>query len=76
MAKNTLNAHEQYELLVGEIGIEHQTALYELRLWQILSIIRGYRHKEHTAWRMTRWQTWWILQGLGAKSISEPEDLL
>ena len=61
---------------MGEIGINHHTALYDLKLWQILSIIRGYRRKELGAWRTARWQTWLILCGMGAKDLHSPDDLL
>lgn len=34
-----------YELLVGEIGIDHHSFLYELRFYQVRRIIRGYRRR-------------------------------
>ena len=34
-----------YELLVGEIGIDHHTFLYELKFYQVRRIIRGYRRR-------------------------------
>ena len=60
---------------MGEIGIDHHTALYELKQWQIIAIINGYRKREHGAWRMTRWQTWLILCAMGDKDHARPEDL-
>lgn len=54
---------------MGEIGVDRHTFLYELKHWEILSIIRGYRRRAHTAWETTRWQTFLIAKMLGAKDI-------
>lgn len=34
-----------YQLFVGEIGFPRQEFLYELRWWEVNSIIRGYRKR-------------------------------
>ena len=34
-----------YELIVGEIGIDHHTFLYDLKFYQVRRIIRGYRRR-------------------------------
>jgi hypothetical protein len=60
---------------VGEIGYNRNEFLYDLKLWEIRSIIRGYRMRERTIWDSTRWQTWLILCGMGSKSLYEPTDL-
>lgn len=60
---------------MGEIGIDRLTFLYELRLWEINAIVKGYRKRAHTQWESTRWQTFCILCSLGAK-LSSPRDLL
>ena len=38
-----MTAHELFQLLVGEIGIERNVFYYELRWWEVKSIVRGYR---------------------------------
>lgn len=64
-----------YSILVGEIGIDRHEFLYELHLWEIRSILAGYRRRERVQWETTRWQTWCILNALGAK-IHSFSDLL
>jgi len=59
---------------VGQIGIDRQEFLYGLALWEIRSIIRGYRKRERTAWETARWQTFLILTAMGSK-VSQPTDL-
>jgi hypothetical protein len=62
---------------VGEVCIPRSEFLYELRLWEINAIIRGYRRRAHTLWEATRWQTFCIVQALGAgKDFSRPSDLM
>jgi len=60
---------------VGEIGIKREDALYALKIWEILSIISGYRKRGIESWKRTRWQTFLILSALGSK-LSTPEELL
>ena len=60
---------------MGEVGIDRLTFLYELRLWEINAIVKGYRRRAYTQWESTRWQTFCILCSLGAK-LSSPRDLL
>lgn len=64
-----------YSILVGEIGIDRHELLYELRLWEIRSILSGYRRRDRVQWETIRWQTWCILNALGAK-IHSLADLL
>ena len=33
-------------MLVGEIGIERRAFLYDLRYWEVLRIIKGYRRRD------------------------------
>lgn len=56
-----MTAHQAYELVVGEIGIDRKEFLYDLKLWEIRAIIRGYRKREHSLWHIARWQTFWIM---------------
>lgn len=60
---------------MGEIGVAHTIALTELKQWQIIAIINGYRRRELGAWRMTRWQTWVLLCAMGDNKHDRPEDL-
>lgn len=39
-------------MLVGEIGIDHHTFLYELKFYQVRRIIRGYRRRNTLAHQM------------------------
>ena len=43
--KKLNTAGEIYQLLVGEIGIPRRDFLYDLRYWEVLRIIRGYRRR-------------------------------
>ena len=62
---------------MGEVGIPRSEFLFELRLWEINAIIRGYRRRAHTLWEATRWQTFCIVGALGAgKDFSRPSDLM
>ena len=61
---------------MGEIGIARHEFLYELKLWEINSIVEGYRRRSHTTWESTRWQTFLLLCALGAKNIHHPDDIV
>lgn len=56
-----MTAHQTFELCVGEIGISRKEFLYELQLWELRAIIRGYRKRERSLWHIARWQTFWLL---------------
>lgn len=60
---------------MGEVGIDRHEFLYELKLWEINSIVEGYRRRAHTAWETARWQTFCIVCAMGAKSFNSPQDL-
>ena len=47
-----------YGLLVGEFGIDHGVFLQELRIWQVLQIIKGRRRREETQLKYDRLNTW------------------
>lgn len=49
-----MTAHEQYQLLVGEIGTPRGDYLYELPFWEILLITRGYWRRFHPGWEQAR----------------------
>ena len=59
---------------MGEVGIARNEFLYELRLWEINAIVKGYRKRARTTWEATRWQTFCILCSLGSK-ITSPQEL-
>lgn len=74
-----MNAHELYELLVGEIGIERGQFYFVLPFWEISAIVTGYRKRERTLCDLTRWQTFWIMNCIGDPTkagIYNPSDLL
>lgn len=64
---------------MGEIGQPRKEVLYELKLWEIILIIRGYRRRYKTYCEMTRWKTW-VIAGTQVKlsdsGIHCPEDML
>ena len=49
--------------------------LYQLKLWEINAIVRGYRRRARTTWEATRWQTFCILCSMGGK-FSKPSELI
>lgn len=61
---------------MGEIGIERDTFLYKMRLWEIRAVVRGYRRRARTVWKAVRQHGWWILQALGNKNLHTAQDLM
>ena len=67
---------------MGEIGIEHHTALHDLRFWQIQQAIDGYNRRHRDDWSMTRWQTYNLIaaqcggENLSKSGIHSPMDLI
>lgn len=43
-----------YQLFVGEIGISRREFLFDIRWWEIHSIIRGYNARHHVGWEQAR----------------------
>lgn len=39
---------------MGEIGIDRHTFYYELKWWEVKSIIRGYNARHHHSWEQAR----------------------
>lgn len=39
---------------MGEIGISRNTFYYELKWWEVKSIIRGYNARHHAGWEQAR----------------------
>ena len=64
---------------MGEIGYSRQEALYELKLWEIILIIRGYRRRQRIFCDMVRWQTYISLMphaDLAKNGINAATDLI
>ncbi|MBP5643010.1 MAG: hypothetical protein J6X10_02085 [Bacteroidales bacterium] len=67
---------------MGEIGIERNTALHELKWWEIRCIIRGYNRRHRHTWSAARWSTFYIMSAqVGSKGMQEshllkPTDLI
>lgn len=63
-----MNAHELFQLFVGEIGINWHDYLYELRYWHILLISRGYAKRQRPAWEQARLAAYSSAFALGSKN--------
>ena len=70
-----MTACQQYTLLVGEIGIDRNVFLFQLREWEIIAIIKGYRRRNREQWEMHRHVGMTICCALGAKLSSANEYL-
>jgi hypothetical protein len=55
-------------MLVGEIGIPRHEFLYELRLWEIILITRGYFKRYHPAWEQARLIAYNAAHCMGSKN--------
>lgn len=66
-------------MLVGEIGIPHDTFLYSLKHWNIASIIRGYRRRQHPLWESSRLNAFFTMSAfanLKESGIRNDQDLI
>jgi hypothetical protein len=64
---------------VGEIGIQHETFLYELRHWQVRAIIKGYRRRQQPSWEQARMNAFYIMSAqanLSESGVYTDRDLL
>lgn len=59
---------------MGEIGYDRREFLYDLKLWEIRSIIRGYRKRAALTWEPARFQTFCWLKARGAQ-IYRPQEI-
>jgi hypothetical protein len=55
-------------MLVGEIGIDRREFLYELKLWEIFLITRGYFRRYHPGWEQARLIAYNAAHCMGAKN--------
>lgn len=53
-----------YQLFVGEIGYDRREFLYDLKLWEIRAIVRGFRLRSRTAWESTRMAAYFIMSSM------------
>lgn len=66
-------------MLVGEIGIPHDTFLYSLKHWNIACIIRGYRRSQHPLWESSRLNAFFTMSAfanLKESGIRNDRDLI
>jgi hypothetical protein len=65
---------------VGEIGFPRREFLFELKWWEVLSILRGYNNRNREMWSATRWQTFHLMcvsmADLKKAGIYKPTDLI
>ena len=54
-------------MLVGEIGIPRKEFLYELKLYEIILITRGYFRRQHPAWEQARLIAYHAAFAMGSK---------
>ena len=46
---------------MGEIGYDRHDFLYDLKLWEINAIIRGYRRRSRSIWESSRLNAFFIM---------------
>lgn len=64
---------------MGEIGFPRSEFLYELRLWEIRAVVRGYRQRARTAWESARMNAFFVMGAtadLRKAGIHTPSDLV
>ena len=76
-----MSAHEQYQLLVGEVGINRREYLYELEYWEVVLITRGYGRRCRNLWSAARWHAYQVMSAmpytdLKKAGICRPTDLI
>lgn len=50
-----------YGVVVGEIGIDRRTFLYEMELWEVQEVMKGYRRRSRDLWSAVRWMTFNVM---------------
>ena len=61
---------------MGEIGIQRNEFLHELKFWEIRSIIRGYNARHHSAWEQARFVAYHVRYCMGAGKNETVPDVL
>ncbi len=64
-----------YELLVGEIGIDRRTVLFDVDMSEVHLIIRGYRKRARDGWARQRWLIWAVSAMLGGSKFDTPAEM-
>lgn len=66
--------------MVGEIGRSHREFLYDMQLWHLRSVVKGYFKRNREMWSATRWQTYNLMcvstADLKKAGIYKPTDLI
>lgn len=57
---------------MGEIGIDRRTFYYDLRWWEVKSIIRGYNARHHVGWEQARLVAYSAHYCMGSKDPVPP----
>ena len=57
---------------MGEIGYNRREALYELKQWEIILIIRGYSRRHHPGWEQARLVAYNAAHCMGSKHQPPP----
>ena len=66
-------------MFVGEIGYDKNEFLYQLKLWELKAILRGYRARSHALWEATRLGSFLVMSAqadLKKAGIRTDRDLL
>jgi len=61
---------------VGEIGRDRHEYLYEMRWYEILLIIQGYRKRNVLQYQLQRIQAWAAAFSMGNPNHKKPKDLV
>lgn len=61
---------------MGEIGRDRHEYLYEMRWYEILLIIQGYRKRNVLQYQLQRIQAWAAAFSMGNPNHKKPEDLV
>ena len=59
-------------MLVGEIGIPRKEFLYDLKLFEIILITRGYFRRHHPGWEQARLIAYHAAHAMGGKHQPPP----
>lgn len=65
--------------MVGEIGYDRREFLYDLRMWEIKAIIKGYRKRCRSLWESARMNAYFVMcsmADMGKAGIYSDTDLV
>lgn len=75
MRKKRLTPYEIYELLVGAAGHPRHFILYEARLWDIRSLLRGYYRRHRPIFEAARIPAF-VAAGIGGSKAHTMQDFM